>query len=221
MLDQFYDITAPTLTTIVPSYQEDAQVIRNTLLSAALQEYPSKRIVLLIDDPPTPRTEKARDQLRAARALPGELEHLLAAPASRFTRALHDFEAEFGSGARPGFPVMVGPDPELRRRGELAARTWPSSRRSPTTPTPSSPTRWCSGCPSRLRAVALALRESLAEDVVLEPVPAAPPVPPADPGSFRAELTSFERKQYVSLSHEPNKAMNLNSYIGLMGGSYR
>ena len=25
----------------------------------------------------------------------------------------------------------------------------------------------------------------------------------------------------MSLSHEPNKAMNLNSYIGLMGGSYR
>ena len=38
--------------------------------------------------------------------------------------------------------------------------------------------------------------------------------------TFRAELTSFERKRYVSLSHEPNKAMNLNSYIGLMGGSY-
>ncbi len=37
---------------------------------------------------------------------------------------------------------------------------------------------------------------------------------------FRASLTSFERKQYVSLSSEPNKAMNLNSYIGLMGGSY-
>ena len=34
-------------------------------------------------------------------------------------------------------------------------------------------------------------------------------------------MTSFERKQYVSLSHEPNKAMNLNSYIGLMGGTYR
>ena len=39
--------------------------------------------------------------------------------------------------------------------------------------------------------------------------------------TFTAELSSFERKQYVSLSHEPNKAMNLNSYIGLMGGSYR
>lgn len=39
--------------------------------------------------------------------------------------------------------------------------------------------------------------------------------------TFRAELTSFERKQYVSSSHAANKAMNLNSYIALMGGSYQ
>ena len=38
---------------------------------------------------------------------------------------------------------------------------------------------------------------------------------------FRADVTSFERKRFASLSHEPNKAMNLNSYIGLMGGRYR
>jgi hypothetical protein len=30
-------------------------------------------------------------------------------------------------------------------------------------------------------------------------------------------LTSFERKRYASLSHAPNKAMNLNSYMALMG----
>jgi len=38
---------------------------------------------------------------------------------------------------------------------------------------------------------------------------------------FQAEFEFFERKKYVSLSHDVNKAMNLNSYIGLMGGSYR
>ena len=39
--------------------------------------------------------------------------------------------------------------------------------------------------------------------------------------TFTVRVTSFERKKYVSLSHEPNKAMNLNSYIGLMGGHFR
>ncbi|MEB4615218.1 glycosyltransferase family 2 protein, partial [Leucobacter sp. M11] len=38
---------------------------------------------------------------------------------------------------------------------------------------------------------------------------------------FRAELCVFERKRYASLSHEPNKAMNLNSFISLMGGVFR
>src|SRR5262249_51370629 len=34
---------------------------------------------------------------------------------------------------------------------------------------------------------------------------------------FDVTLRSFERKRYANLSHEPNKAMNLNSYLGLMG----
>ena len=34
---------------------------------------------------------------------------------------------------------------------------------------------------------------------------------------FEVEFDVFERKQYCNLSHEPNKAMNLNSFLGLMG----
>jgi cellulose synthase (UDP-forming) len=34
-------------------------------------------------------------------------------------------------------------------------------------------------------------------------------------------IISFERKQYANLSHAPNKAMNLNSYIGLVGKSFK
>jgi len=37
---------------------------------------------------------------------------------------------------------------------------------------------------------------------------------------FQAELSVFERKRFVSLSHEANKAMNLNSYLSLMGGAW-
>jgi hypothetical protein len=35
--------------------------------------------------------------------------------------------------------------------------------------------------------------------------------------SLPGEFDVFERKQYRNLSQEPNKAMNLNSYLGLMG----
>ena len=47
---------APSLIMIIPSYQEDARVIRRTLLTAALQEFPDQRVVLLIDDPFVPKT---------------------------------------------------------------------------------------------------------------------------------------------------------------------
>ena len=38
---------------------------------------------------------------------------------------------------------------------------------------------------------------------------------------FRARVVSFERKRYVNLSHAQNKAMNLNTYIGLLGGRFQ
>ena len=54
VLDAFFDQPAPRMTVLVPSYQEDERVIRTTLLSAALQEYPELQVVLLIDDPQQP-----------------------------------------------------------------------------------------------------------------------------------------------------------------------
>ena len=63
-------------------------------------------------------------------------------------------------------------------------------------------------CATRLRG-ATSSRESLAREygrlIDLTNVP----------------ITSFERKQYSNLSHEPNKAMNLNSYIALLGGTFK
>src|SRR5690606_17683361 len=73
-------------------YQEDVRVIRTTLLSAALQEHPHLRVVLLIDDPPNPTTTPARGLLEAARALPATIEAELAAPLARVTAALEQFE---------------------------------------------------------------------------------------------------------------------------------
>ena len=41
VIDEFFGSRRPSLTVIVPSYQEDARVIRMTLLSAALQDVPA------------------------------------------------------------------------------------------------------------------------------------------------------------------------------------
>jgi cellulose synthase (UDP-forming) len=37
---------------------------------------------------------------------------------------------------------------------------------------------------------------------------------------FAVNFMSFERKRYENLSHESNKAMNLNSYLALLGGQF-
>ena len=67
MLDEFFAERRPSVTALVPSYQEEPGVILMTLLSTALQEYPDLRVVLLIDDPPNPRYAGPR---RAARPAP-------------------------------------------------------------------------------------------------------------------------------------------------------
>ena len=219
ILDRFFDTTTPALTTIIPSYQEDARVIRNTLLSAALQEYPGKRVVLLIDDPFVPKTEQARKQLEAARALPGEIGRLLADPAARFSRALDGFERS----AERGEPLDIGSMTALAGHYDEAA-VWVAGLAADQEIIDHTDAFFASEVILRLagslREIADALLRSADEGVM----------PEQDMfrrlyrrlvWTFRAEVTSFERKRYVSLSHEPNKAMNLNSYMGLMGGSYR
>ena len=86
---------------IVPSYREDASVIRQTLLSAALQEYPAINVVLLIDDPPNPDDPHQLALLESARALPGEINDLLQAPRERFDRALEIFETRLDAARSP------------------------------------------------------------------------------------------------------------------------
>jgi cellulose synthase/poly-beta-1,6-N-acetylglucosamine synthase-like glycosyltransferase len=218
-LGQHFERSAPSLTVLIPSYQEDERVIRMTLLSAALQEYPDLRVTLLIDDPPEPAYRTPAEMLLAAQRLPGEIEALLAGPLRRFESALADFDDSF----KVTRPTTVGDIEAIAGEYEHAAQ-------------------WMRDYAAGYQVVDHADR-FLAEQVLLglaadlsmnaEALRSA-----ADEGAplarehlrylvqrltwiFGARITSFQRKRFVSLSHEPNKAMNLNSYIGLMGGNYR
>src|SRR5260370_41067846 len=92
-LEGVYDRPARSLTFLVPSYKEELRIVRQTLLSAALQEYPNRRVVLLIDDPYRFDDPDALDAIVASRALPGEIQRLLAAPAARLENARQEFLA--------------------------------------------------------------------------------------------------------------------------------
>lgn len=213
-LNAIFDGPAPALTVLVPSYKEEARVVRQSLLSAALQDYPNKRVMLLIDDPPAPREEADRRSLIAARWLPVEIQAMLSEPRTHFQRELHEFEQRRSWGTRP--------DTEARRlaRLHLYAAKWlrrQASRFSVVDhadrlfleKTFREPAMSCVQTARELRRGCLdgqQLTLELAERSYRRLA-----------SWFAAELGSFERKLFANLSVEPNKAMNLNSYIGLLG----
>ena len=207
------------MTVLVPSYAEEPEVIRATLWSAALQEYPSMRVVLLLDDPPAPTDPAVKAKLDATRALSRQIMDALAEPRARFTSARLTFELGTLTDQEPG----ISRGSPARRRvllgDRLARRPWPTRRSSTTTSTSSSSARCCAASRPSSRAIGDAL--TAAADAGETPEPERMlELYRRLAWTFDAELATFERKAYASLSHEANKAMNLNSYIGLMGGRY-
>ena len=218
ILDEFLSGSVPTVTVLVPSYKEDERVIRTTLLSAALQEHPNLRVVLLVDDPPSPKSKADQRLLQTARELPERIAAELSVPMKRLLTALERFEGLQMGDRKP----VVDDMRTLAGHYEFAAG-------------------WLRGLGARQEIVDHAdtffvehVLGALATDLATI---AGALTAGADSGAtlstdrllqlyrrlvatFRAEMSSFERKRYVSSSHAANKAMNLNSYIALMGGSF-
>jgi cellulose synthase/poly-beta-1,6-N-acetylglucosamine synthase-like glycosyltransferase/EAL domain-containing protein (putative c-di-GMP-specific phosphodiesterase class I) len=239
-LDAFFWRRRPNLTMIIPSYREETRVIRNTLLSAALQEYPAKRIVLLIDDPPHPTNPHHRTLLEAARELPEQLEELLAYPSSLVRDAYEQFLARLGiSGDQ--LPILASTEQLAQSDDwleEVAADPVELEHLAQTYDLAAS---WLTLQGEELPIldhtdaflrdevfVRLAVEFSQIAQTSRQAAQSGREVSAVRIAQlyerlinvFTAQVSSFERKQYASLSAEPNKAMNLNSYIGLMGGAY-
>ncbi|WIB14072.1 hypothetical protein [Curtobacterium sp. MCPF17_052] len=106
------------LTVLVPSYAEEPEVVATTLWSAALQEYPNLRIVLLVDDSPFPNDPETAAKLERTRAVADTIQAQLAAPSRRFQEAL--LSAEIEAAGRParlrGGRAHPGRAPPLGRR---------------------------------------------------------------------------------------------------------
>ncbi|MET0491762.1 MAG: glycosyltransferase family 2 protein, partial [Actinoplanes sp.] len=221
VLDTFLMGDTPSVTVLVPSYQEDERVIRTTLLTAALQEYPGLRVVLLIDDPQQPKTRANRDLLIAARALPAAIEADLAVPFTRVQAAYDRFELSLGTRGRgvtttqdmrdlaAEYGFAAGWLYGLGRRQELVDHTDVFFV-----------DHILNALAGDLSTIAEALAGGADQEAAL-PVDRLTQLYRRLLAVFDATVTSFERKRYVSLSSEANKAMNLNSYIGLMGGGYQ
>lgn len=218
VIDEQFAEAMPSLTVLVPSYREDARVVRQTLLSAALQEYAPLRVVLLIDDPPNPSGPEHARLLLEARELPRQIEDLLAGPRRRFAAELHAFEA-----AAEGGQVTVA---QMVHLADLFgdAASWLADVGHDHERVDHSDDFLVDAVLGQLArdftTVAEALRAAVADGARLS-TRRMRQLHRRLAVTFQAELTSFERKSFASLSHELNKAMNLNSYLGLMGGRYR
>ncbi len=219
MIDEFFEQRHPSLTALVPSYQEEPGVILMTLLSIALQEYPEMRVVLLVDDPPNPRYAEPQRLLERALALPAEIEQLLAEPRERLERSLERFDELPEWKQEPALEdvLAVGADYEYASR-------WLRTLSANYAPTDHNEQFFATHVIGQLAAdlavTGAALRAAADDDPAKIPLQRLRQLQQRLIWTFQAEISAFQRKRYVSLSSDANKAMNLNSYIGLMGDSY-
>jgi len=218
-LESVYDCEKPhSLAVLVPSYREEESVVRHTLMSAALMEYPGKRIALLIDDPPNPDNPDDIRRLAAVRKMPREIDATLRHQERQYVRELKKFYDRVRLPFDSGF--------ESRRLARLyrGVASWLEQQAAAY----KSRDHYDALYVSRIllepakehRARAAAIENRARTAARLTSAEAAHEYRRLA-ALFSARLTSFERKRYENLSHAANKAMNLNSYLGLLGKRFR
>ena len=203
-----------SITCLVPTYREDARVIHQSLLSVALQEVSNQRVVLLIDDPPNPDTLESFEMLESSRAQPARIANMLRGPADSFAQAAEQFKpSDSPSADALECAVHYTEAAQIIRSFQDEYRVDDHTDRFMRDDV-------LGRLEHDLKSVGLALAQSATSDT--------PPTPQRISqlyrrlrSTFTCQLESFERKTFANLSHEANKAMNLNSYIGLMGHHYR
>lgn len=215
-LESLYEKQAPSLAVLVPSYKEDPQVITKTIMSAALQNYPSKQVVLLIDNPPDTDNACDRELLETTRELPQQIKAMLEMPASRFRTAFNAFthrKSHDGININEELCALAQLHTEAAGWLEQFAGNFVISNHED---------EWFVN--RILLAPAQQHRKKASDFDKLARGDSEMSCERRLYGEyhrlsrlFQVEITSFERKRYVNLSHEPNKAMNINSYLGLMG----
>ena len=218
-IDEYFANKQPSLTVLIPSYNEELEVVRKTIMSAALQEYPDNRIVLLLDNPPNPNGSREIALLEATRSLPKKIMQMFEEPHRYASQALQDFRRQQARRKKvEGQSLTLLSDHYryaakwLRRKAkrEIIANHVDSFFVNEV----------LLDLARDLDLTGKAIREARDQKSALS-YDRAIQLYHRLVWIFAVKVEVFERKKYINLSHEPNKAMNLNSYIGLMGGTYR
>ncbi len=218
-LERYFDKNRPSITVLVPSYEEEPSVIRKTLISAAIQEYPDLRVVLLLDNNPNPKNHQQLKKLNESRRLGEEIKQLFSEPRTHISEAIKEFDRQSSSWSYAE-PSQIKSLIELYRYAAQWLNRMSSGEAIDDHVDIFFIEQVLDELAKDLELVAKALETSHQERAKL-PKDRVRQLYLRLQWIFNFDIEVFERKKYASLSHEPNKAMNLNSYIGLMGGAYR
>ena len=195
------------------------------MMSAALAEYPSKNVILLIDDPYPAKSLPDMIKLEDTRNIPIEMQALFDTQAVHYRAEQNAFRARdsvnyscrkeelfrladnydqvAGWLKEEATNFMVGKTLESLNHADRffveAILYAPASKHE--------------ALANQLRAMANSGNVPMKEFFARHYARLA--------GLFNANFSSFERKRYANLSHEANKAMNLNSYMALIGKSWK
>ena len=205
----------PSLTILVPAFKEEISVITMTLLSCAFQEYSHKRIVLLLDNPPDPHCQSDKKLLVESRKLPQYISDMLQPMYSTIVKRRDEFEGK-------KHQISIGAASHVLGALYRDVATWFENL-------------------SREYSVRDHMERYFVEEILgklaskchaqadccnYEAQQQTTSFDAIEHGYrhlhslFSAELVSFERKTFQNLSHESNKAMNINSYLGLFGKAF-
>lgn len=218
-LDRHFTENRPPITVLVPSYAEEPSVVRKTLLSAAFQEYPGKNVVLLLDDKPNPSNPSDAARLHSTRALGTQIGKLLAEPRTRFEKALREYKPRTKTKFASAASVK-----DLASQYQWAVYWFNNQAEQEQIEDHVDEfynEQVLRAMARELNLTKEALMASLKDKTARIPSARVYQLYRRLFWIFNAEVHVFERKKFASLSHEANKAMNLNSYLGLMGGTYR
>jgi cellulose synthase (UDP-forming) len=206
---------APHIEVLVPSYREESRVVWQTLMSAALLDYPNKGVVLLLDNPPMPANAHDRDLLFSSRAQVDVIAALLGPIAARFASAAERFKSAerraIDANLAAGEAAALYDEAAEFLEG-IAAQVSAGSFGGPQDHTSKffverillEPATLHRNRAAQLREIPQSHEQVEAEFNRLARL-------------FKVRMSLFERKRYINLSHAATKAANLNSYISVMG----
>ncbi|RJR10298.1 glycosyltransferase, partial [Candidatus Parcubacteria bacterium] len=209
----------PSLSLLVPAYKEEIPIITMTLLSCVFQEYPDKKITLLIDNPPNPANQDDKELLEATRKIPQEIIAAIRPMRERLTQILQEFKTR----SNAAFDVnkecanIAAIEQEVAEWFHAFQNSFSKKNNIERFFVNKIVRQLEKECRARAKKYRTLSASKNKKTVTVSQL-----------FSkyyhllslFSADITSFERKTFENLSHESNKAMNLNSYLAVMGHSF-